>query len=147
MTAESARNLRAILTAVLAIGGAAASAAGVVSQSLSESLHGLRDEQRVSVIVRFTDRADLSELRGLPPAQRRALLPQILREHAEATQEPVKSYLRAQGVLQVRTLWINNALAASVPAGLIATLARQPGVERLDLDAQVPLPAPVNGRN
>ena len=62
-------------------------------------------------------------------------------------QGPVKEFLRAQGVQKVRTLWISNALAAKVPARLVAALSERPGVARLDLDEAVPLPAPVKDRN
>lgn len=119
-------------------------AAGAIGEPLREALGGLDPGEPVDVIVYFAAQADRSGLQALSPGERRVALPELLKKHAANSQSPIKTYLHSQGVTRFKTLWINNALAVTVPVRMVATLAARPEVERVDLDATVNLPSPVN---
>ncbi|MCW8902963.1 hypothetical protein [Sedimenticola sp.] len=121
-------------------------AAGVIGDPLRGILGDIEPEEDIAVIIYFSARADLADLQAMESEQRRTALPTLLIKHANRIQSPIKAYLRSQGVTRIKTLWINNSLAVTVPARMVATLAARPEVERIDLDAMVELPAPVNGR-
>ena len=139
-------NRHLLLVALLVTTSALVQAAGGIGESLRGILGDLEPEEDIAVIVYFSARADLADLQAMEPEQRRSTMPALLIKHANRIQSPIKAYLQSQGVIRFKTLWINNALAATVPARMIATLAARPEVERIDLDATVHLPSPVNGR-
>ena len=134
------------LVVLVALWGLPALAEGVMGRQLQEALATREPGDRVAVIIRFSGTADRSALEGMPETQRRAALPGLLRDHARTVQAPVRDFLQEHGAVRLKTLWIDNALAASVPAGVVAELAAMPEVSRVDFDAPVGLPAPVNGR-
>jgi len=112
------------------------SLAGVVSEPLQEYLAKLSPAETVPVIVRFAPPGTLGEAPADPAGRsghRRSLL-YALRARAEQSQSPLKSYLARELVPSVRTIWLNNSLAARVPASLVPGIALQPGVMEVGLD-------------
>lgn len=146
--ARNALRLSAILALIVALTtcGLGVRADAAIGEALRAELAKLQPDDGVGVIIRFAGSADLEPLKGMTPEQRRAALPRLLRDHAEAVQASVQSYLESLGVTRIRTLWINNAMAAVVPAAVVTDLAARAEVRRIDLDATVKLPRAVNGR-
>lgn len=136
----------AVVVLLLVVQSGAASAAGVVGGALQKKIAELSPQELVAVLVRFTGDADISALAGLSPAEKRAALPALLKEHAQRIQAPVRDLLRAHGVIDAKVLWLTNSLAVTVPVSLVKELAVRAEVSRVDLDLAVELPAPVEGR-
>lgn len=139
-------NQNLLLAALLMTASAVLWAEAVVGESLRGVLGELEPEETVAVIIYFAKRADLADLQAMSPGQRRAALPVLLKRHATDTQSSLKAHLHSHGITRFKTLWINNSLAVTVPASMVASLATRPEVERIDLDVTVDLPSPVNGR-
>lgn len=137
---------RNLLLALLVLASAGTRAAGAIGESLREAMEGRDHREPVAIIVYFVEQADLSSLRAMNAGERRAALPELLREHAARSQSSIKAYLHTRGISRFKTLWINNALAVTVPVELIDSMAGRPEVARIELDATVDLPSPINGR-
>ena len=130
------------LAGILLLNGSAAQAA-VVSPELQQRMAAAGLDNRVPIIVHFADRLDVQPFaHRRDRAAARAELVRGLREHARRSQGPLQNFLRQQGTTP-RELWLINALAVQVPPALVATLAAWPGVAAVELDGQVPRPAPV----
>lgn len=85
----------------------------------------------------------LDEPGELVPAARGVV--QRLRERAPLARAGLEALLRRQGLWDraaPRVLWATGALALSVPAGFLGTLATAPGVRDVRLDAALSLPKP-----
>jgi len=134
------------LVVLLATISALVQAAGGIGDSLRGILGDIEPEEDIAVIIYFSARADLADLQAMDSGRRRTAMPALLIKHANRIQSPIKAYLLSQGVTRFKTLWINNSLAVTVPARMVASLAERPEVERIGADATVDLPSPVNGR-
>jgi len=154
-----------ILVAALALALAPVSYAKAPPATLSPDLQAQIEsgyQGSIRVIVKFSDGVDFKQLRKdvnrllkqqyPDPKERKAArkalkqseLLKALRKASKGNAQAVAKYLRAKGaVSQVKELWIANAVAVEVPAGLIAGLAALPGVEEVYLDAEVQ--GPVTG--
>lgn len=66
------------------------------------------------------------------------------RDRHDPDRDSVRAFLRDQGGRHLRHLWLINAFAAEVPAGVVNRLAALPAVARVELDRTlVRPPAPV----
>ncbi len=96
----------------------------------------------VSVIIRMAERPSLP----VPgPANRKTArknLVSSLRGQAERSQKDLLAFLSANGATDIRSLWIINAVAATVPPDLIPVLSARPDVESVEPDATVTQPPP-----
>ncbi|MDO9079948.1 MAG: S8 family serine peptidase [Desulfuromonadales bacterium] len=98
---------------------------------------------KVPVIIHFTDRLDVKAFaQRSNRAAARAGMVRGLRDQARRSQGSLQGFLRGQGV-EPTELWLINALAVQVPPHLVETLAAWPGVAAVELDGEVPRPAPV----
>ena len=98
---------------------------------------------KVPVIIHFTDRLDVKTFaQRSNRAAARAGMVRGLRDQARRSQGPLQVFLRGRGV-ESTELWLINALAVQVPPHLVETMAAWPGVAAVELDGQVPRPAPV----
>lgn len=117
--------------------------ATVVAPELQQRMAMAGPGDKVPVIIHFTDRLDVKAFaQRSNRAAARAGMVRGLRDQARRSQGPLQGFLRGQGV-EPTELWLINALAVQVPPPLVATLAGWPGVAAVELDGQVPRPAPV----
>lgn len=130
------------LAGVLLLHGKVVQAA-VLAPEVRQRLAAAEPGVQVPVIVHFAARSDLRAFaQRRDRAVARAELVRGLREQARRSQGPLQDFLRQQGT-EPSELWLINALAVRVPPDLVATLAAWPGVAAIELDGQVPPPAPV----
>lgn len=130
----------AALAVALAWGGSADALAGVVSADLRNALQVQGGQDVVPVIITFADKVNPGQFRGKDRRGRRAELVQALRDKAGRTQGQVAALLQGRGGKQIRQLWLNNSLAAKVPAAMIPELEAMPGIESIRADAVVTSP-------
>lgn len=134
-----------IVIAVLALTLSAgiALAAAPVAEEVRQRMTAAGAGGQVPVIVSFAERLDLEPFaRRSDRAQARSEMIQGLQGQARRSQGPLQAFLRRQGV-EPTELWLVNAMAVRVPVPLVDTIAQWPGVAAVDLDGQVPPPAPV----
>lgn len=134
--------IASLLTGVLLLSTSAAQAAALAPE-LRQRMETARPGGKVPVIVHFADRVDVKSFaQRSDRAAARAGMVRGLRDQARNSQGPLQGFLRRQGV-EPTELWLINALAVQVPPALVATLAAWPGVAAVELDGEVPPPAPV----
>lgn len=129
---------------LVAMAMAAPARAGDLSPEARAALDGLPDGKSLTVIVHLQDRADLGAIRGARPARLRATV-QALRAHADSTQRPVLSLLRARtgagGVAGLTPFWVINGFALTATAPVIRMVAALTSVEAVTLDAIAVVPS------
>ena len=117
---------------------------------------GQAAKYQVDVIVRFTEPLDPVAVsapgfqRNNPNASKpnrgraTATLVQALQNNTATAAEPLLSFLSRPGTIgkvrDIKTLWIINAMAMTVEAGLVPELAQQDRVDRVSLDAAMSVP-------
>jgi hypothetical protein len=111
-----------------------------LGQRLKLELKHHRPGERVDIIIRFAEKADLSPLSRMTAQQRRLALRPLLERHAQVAYTPLIRYLEARGGSHFKTLWLSNSLSARVPVDLIEAIAARDDVQGLNLDATVQLP-------
>jgi serine protease AprX len=128
--------------AVLALAAAGGAGAGTISPQLAQEMARHAPADRIAVIVEFTDRVNLLPFELKDRRKRHTGLMRALKAKS-AQSLPRLDALLAQNAASARTpLWINNALAVTVPVRAIAALARHAAVDRVGLDAVVTLAGP-----
>jgi hypothetical protein len=121
-----------------------------LAASLAQRLEASAPSDLVPVIVTLKgrlatrlDEPDLSPLTTLDPftqsgtldlRARRASRITLRKNEAGSLQAGLKGWLAARNVTSVGDFWAVNALAARVPASLIAELSQHPDVARVELD-------------
>lgn len=144
MFAETIRRSPIVLIWVLLL--AVPSRAGTVAPDVRERAAALRPDEEIPVIVALSGRVDPALFRQTGTEtkgtrrERRGKLIRALKEKAESAQGPVVAFLKARGAGKIRPLWINNSVAAAVPAGAVAALAGLPGVESVRFDGTISAP-------
>jgi serine protease AprX len=114
---------------------------GSLTPELQEALAALGPGDPVDVIVRCTDKVDVGAFRDEDISLRREQLIEALQNSANACEESLRSGLGGAPAGPPVVLWTINGIAVTVPAALAEQLARRPGVETVDLDAEVVAPA------
>ncbi|MDA8083867.1 MAG: S8 family serine peptidase [Nitrospiraceae bacterium] len=114
--------------------------AGVITPELENRMRTGRPSEEIPVIISINDRAALSAIRTKEKSARQGETVRELRAKAETTQARVKAFLGSAGARNILALWINNAVAASVPAGIIDALAAFPEVASIAPDAVITAP-------
>jgi len=130
---------------LLVVIGAVAASAGDESRDLQKALQSLGPDDEIAVIVRLSDKADISPFKHKDKGRRRADIIKALKDKAEKTQGPVKIFLEKKKAKKIKSLWVINGIAAAVPASLVNDLANFPGVEAVTLDAVVHVPVVTAG--
>ena len=130
---------------LLVVIGAVAASAGDESRDLQKALQSLGPDDEIAVIVRLSDKADISPFKHKDKGRRRADIIKALKDKAEKTQGPVRIFLEKKKAKKIKSLWVINGIAAAVPASLVNDLANFPGVEAVTLDAVVHVPVVTAG--
>ena len=138
------RFVRAILVLaaswLMLISAAPVSWAQVLEPELQAVIDDLGPEDKVQVIVRFTQKVDLMRFRSQNRGQLRAEMMTALRTQASASQSAVDHILASPGVTRKISLWAINGNAITANAEVIRTLAQNPHVESVYLDAVIEAP-------
>ncbi len=111
-----------------------------VSPQLQAVLQNAAHDEKVPVIITFTDRMDISRFSGHSKRLRRQLISESLRTRALRTRKPLRKFLRDRGATRFRSLWLINGLAVEMPARLVDRIARLPGIAKVSLDYTLQLP-------
>jgi len=111
-----------------------------VGPQLEAVLQNAADDEKVPVIITFTDRVDISRFSGHSKRLRRRLISESLRTRALRTRKPIRQFLQDRGATRFKSLWLVNALAVEIPARLADMIARFPGVAKVSLDYTFQLP-------
>lgn len=126
---------RIIIGAVLGLSFNLPLQAGVVDLGLEAQLATMPSTQMVSVIISLNTRADTNIITTIDTVLRRAKIIQALQNHAKLKQLLLLAFLKANGATQIKPLWINNSVAANVPAKLVRLIASRAGIAKVSLDA------------
>ncbi|MBP7147718.1 MAG: S8 family serine peptidase [Acidobacteria bacterium] len=132
------------LFAVLALFPALAGAA-TIERALSDRLAA--SPEPVAVIVRFADSDIPAPAATADRGVARTELIRTLQERAGRSQARALALLRERGIAGPISLWMINALAATVPPGLVHDLAALPGVASVALDREFAAPRSEPGRS
>ncbi len=111
--------------------------AGDITPSLERSMARKGTHADTAVILRFNDAVDLQAFAHGDRKQRSHQLLLALQSRTSRQRGLIEPVLQAQGAVGVRELWVINALALTVPAVAVKTLAALDGVASIDLDAFV----------
>lgn len=97
--------------------------------------------EEIPVIIRFTDRLNVSTIKERKPAKRRARIVRELKLKSYQAQKKVRQRLQVQLSKQqsnsIKHLWMINAISAKLPANIIKELSEDSDVESISLDAAV----------
>ncbi|QCB45691.1 S8 family serine peptidase [Hydrogenophaga sp. PAMC20947] len=110
---------------------------GEIAPALERSMARSGTHADTAIIVRFTNPLNLEKLANGSRAERSQRVLLALKERAALNRAAVAPALKAQGAVKIRDLWLINAVAATVPAVAVKTLAALDGVSSIDLDAFV----------
>lgn len=135
--------LFALLMVTAAAGVANAAIPARISAGLEQHLQKLGPDQEVAVIVRFAGKADLHRLNNPVVAERRAQIIQTLQQTAARSEKPLLNFLKGRAARQIKSLWLINGVALTVPARMVKELRRLPTVEIISLDATLAVPTPM----
>jgi subtilisin family serine protease len=101
----------------------------------------------VPVIINLADRVNINQIPILPAnntragkALRRNAFARALKDKADKTQRPLTALLHNRNIKEIRSLWLTNSIAATVPSSVISELMSVPEVESIELDAVVQAP-------
>jgi hypothetical protein len=132
---------RYALAAAAVAGGcyATGAAAGEISDELAREMAQRRPDERIAVIIQLADRVDPRQFEASDRRRRDTRLLRALKARSDQALAQLGPRLDEGGALERKPLWINNAVAASVPVRAIASLARLPAVDRIGIDAVVRL--------
>ena len=114
--------------------------AGIVAPDLGNALNLLRPDDEVKVVIHLSEQATVHATKGRGRSVQRAGVVKALRDKSDKTQDLLKTILRARAK-KLKSFWIVNGFAATVPASFVQELAGLPGVESVMLD--YPISAPV----
>ncbi|WP_114970168.1 S8 family serine peptidase [Rhodoferax ferrireducens] len=136
---------RAALAAALAILSGSGAQGAVITPELEAELAVRAPDEDVSVILSFSDRVNRRQFEMKDRLQRNSRLFNALKEKAVATQGTLRTLLQNNRARRVRELWVINGMAFTVPASLVRTLARLPGVESVRPDSILQAPETAAG--
>jgi len=111
-----------------------------LAPELQTRLDAAAPDERIPVIVRFAERADLAGAKALARRDRRTRVATMLRAQSAESRRAVEALLREKGAAPVVPLWIINGLAVTAPADAIRALAQRPEVESVRLDVTLTAP-------
>lgn len=115
----------------------------ILSPELRNMLPSTDPNASVALIVRFADQVPLSSY-GTESRQsiRRKKLITALKKLATDSNSGFLPWARGRGAERVRTLWLINGVALTVPARTVTTLAGWPGIAAISLDDKMAAPSP-----
>lgn len=127
---------------------ASISRAAVITPDLQEALQSAGPAGDISVIINLADKADLKQIAAVAPnriagsdkVRKRDAIIKALRDKANLTQGFLKALLQNRGAKKMKSLWITNSVAATVPASVISELMSLPEIESIELDSVIQAP-------
>ncbi len=131
----------ALLFATVSVNAAPAK----IAPGLEKSLQTLGPDNEVALIVRFAEKVDLRAFNRAMPAERRAQIIRALQQNAARSEKPLRNILKGKSARRVKSLWLINGLAVTVPSRVVQELLEQPGVESISLDATLLIPIAQGG--
>lgn len=114
--------------------------AGVITPELQAVLDTRGPAEAVAVIVTLSAKVDLELFQDRDKSLRRSRLIRELKRQADTTQQPLRTFLRSQGITRLKQLHMINGLAFTAPVHVIQALARYPGIASIKLDAVLRAP-------
>ncbi len=109
--------------------------AGNITPDREELLANVGPDEEVAVIVTLADKVDLKKIKDKDKSLLRTKIVKALKDKAEKTQKPVKAFLQQNKAKKVKSFWVFNGLAATVPASIIEKMAGMDEIETVSLDA------------
>jgi subtilisin family serine protease len=140
MRTTSRRAAAVALGAALLAAAPPAAKAAPVAPGLAREVEARGPLGEVPIIVEVAGRLDPAAFAVRDRRLRDGRLAAALRANAARTLPPLRRAVEALGARDVKELWLLNALAATVPAGAVASLAAEPGVRSVRLDAAIQAP-------
>ncbi len=126
------------IAVLVALAMATPAAAGTLAPDVQAALSGLAAGGKLGVVVHLKDRADLGAIKGDRASRLRATI-QALRDKADSTQGPIRTWLQARqgsgGVNRFTPLWVVNGFSLTATGPVIRLVAALPAVEVVNLDA------------
>ena len=110
-----------------------------ITDRLRTAIQNTADTDNIPVIIKLTERTDLSALEPISHSDLRKRIIKTLRSDAELTQPGCMAFLNSKGVRQTKCLWVLNAIAAEVPAALVDEIDLLDGIDTISLDYKIEL--------
>ena len=117
--------------------------AGKIHPDLGAKLNTLHSNDEVAVIVTLNDQQDMKEFKGNDKRIRRSWIKRSLKDKADKSQKQLKKFLKQKKGRKITPFWIFNGIAVTLSAGVVDELAKQPGVQSVQLDGVVSQPQPI----
>jgi len=114
---------------------------GKITPELQETLRSSRPENEVSVIVTLTEKADIKPFKDKPKFLRRVGIIKALKDKADLTQRPLKSFLESRKAKKIKSLWLINGMAVTATPDVIQEMASLPEVKEIRPDKTIQVPA------
>jgi serine protease AprX len=127
----------------VALGASGLAGAGTVSPSLAREMARHAPGDRIPVIIQFADRVAIQAFELKDRRRRDTALLRALKAKSALSLPRLDALLAQHGADRRKILWVNNAIAVTLPVRAIDALARQGAVDRIEYDAVVTLSAPV----
>lgn len=108
--------------------------------SLEKLIRSLSPDYELPVIVHMSEKAAIGSITGKDKRIRATKIVSALKDKAEVTQERLRSFLEMRKAKKIKSLWIINGIAVTVPVRLIPDLEKFPGVEIVEQDYTVHAP-------
>jgi len=134
------RTLIILLGMILAVVATSAEARpGTIGPKLRAVLSTATANQQIPVIIRLSDKANISQFRERNLKVRRSRIIKALRNNSDISQKNLKRFIRKQGVTKTKELWLINGMAVKLSAKAIRKLRFLPRVESIELDYTITL--------
>ena len=121
--------------------------AAVIDPDLQAVLQAGPPDQEIPVIISLADKVDINQIPIVPAnnmregkAYRRNAFAKALKDKADTTQGPLMELLQGRGGKKMKSLWITNSIAVTVPASVITELMSSPQIASIELDAVIEAP-------
>jgi len=109
--------------------------AGSVTPEIATLMQSAKATDRISIIVRLKAHADIAAIQEKNLSVRRQKIIEALQHNATSSQKSLSQWLQAQqDVAGWKHLWMINAIAVTVPASMIPSIAARNDVDQLSLD-------------
>lgn len=122
-----------------------ASFGAAIDPGLESALSAAAPDEEFPVIINLSDRVDTGAFKEKDKKLRRQNLVAALKNKADLTQGPFISFLKGADARKVKSIWINNGIAATVRANALRALSAQPGIESIRLDSTLNAPVVTTG--
>jgi len=109
-----------------------------LSEGLSKTLENMTPDDSVDIIISLKTKANIqSIIKEKNPKFRRERLIRALRKNAKTTQARLSNLSTKVGVKNLKSIWLTNSIAATVPVSLLPYLLEIDEIDIIKLDAKV----------